>query len=201
MAEETLNLGLIKPAGDEYFDIRHFNNNADKIDNEITQIKKNIKEPVLWDNVTDKPESYNPSVHNHIWDEITDKPESFTPDTHTHLMGDLRGILPVSQGGTGTDNEQAALEKLMYRGTISGNTPTNPDCLKETGTYQYILTTEVAGTINLPGGSGGVTYGILFVFGASTFAAQLFFCVNTGELYFRTYLESSWNNWKKVTTS
>ena len=159
MAEKTTNLGLIKPTGDNYFDIRHFNNNADIIDKEITEIKKNAEGPVLWDKVTNKPEEYNPSVHNHSWEEITDKPDSFTPESHSHTIADISGTLPVSRGGTGANNEQAALEKLMYRGVISGDTPTNPDYLRGTGLYDYILTTAVANTINLPGGSGGVTYG------------------------------------------
>ena len=36
-------------------------------------------EPVAWEDVTDKPETFTPSTHSHAWEDVTDKPETFTP--------------------------------------------------------------------------------------------------------------------------
>ena len=39
MANRTANIGLIKPEGENNFDIKHFNENADIIDREIGDLK------------------------------------------------------------------------------------------------------------------------------------------------------------------
>lgn len=39
---------------------------------------------VAWKNVSDKPDSFPPSSHNHAWSSITNKPSSFSPSAHNH---------------------------------------------------------------------------------------------------------------------
>ena len=36
-------------------------------------------EPVAWENVTDKPTTFEPSTHSHDWADVTGKPDTFPP--------------------------------------------------------------------------------------------------------------------------
>lgn len=43
----------------------------------------------LWVDITDKPVTFTPSPHTHLWADITDKPVTFDPSAHTHLWADI----------------------------------------------------------------------------------------------------------------
>ena len=123
MSDKTTNLGLIKPDGEDYFDIRHFNENSDITDEEIGSLKSRMTEAeeaiekidditVDWERIENKPESYTPAEHSHSWEEVSDKPTEYTPEAHTHTVSDVSGILPVTKGGTGATTAKAALTSL-----------------------------------------------------------------------------------------
>lgn len=58
---------------------------SERIDNlEKTVNESGVATTVPWQNVTDKPETFNPATHGHTWDEITGKPETYPPENHSH---------------------------------------------------------------------------------------------------------------------
>ncbi|WKW85416.1 minor tail protein [Microbacterium phage Milani] len=66
-----------------------------------------------------------PTDHTHPWSDITSKPSTYPPSTHGHSLTDanITGILPIGQGGTGTNNAKSALEALgiFVRPTAPGH--------------------------------------------------------------------------------
>ena len=62
-------------------------------------------EPVAWEDVKDKPTTFEPSTHSHAWEDVTDKPTTFVPSTHSHSWEDVTDkptTFPPTIGGTET---------------------------------------------------------------------------------------------------
>ena len=45
---------------------------------------KDIPSTIAWNNISNKPTSFNPSEHKHSWTSIEDKPTTFNPSSHNH---------------------------------------------------------------------------------------------------------------------
>lgn len=53
------------------------------------------------DTQLDSENGYEPYSASVDWASITGKPTSYNPSSHTHAVGQITGVLPISQGGTG----------------------------------------------------------------------------------------------------
>ena len=50
-----------------------------------------LPEDVSWQNITGKPETYQPAAHQHDWADVTGTPATFPPATHSHAWADITG--------------------------------------------------------------------------------------------------------------
>ena len=48
-------------------------------------------EPVAWEEITGKPDTFAPETHSHDWEDVTNKPTTFAPATHSHAWEDVTG--------------------------------------------------------------------------------------------------------------
>lgn len=71
---------------------------------------------VEWDQITDKPDAYPPSNHNHAWGEITGKPGTFQPSAHNHTWSSITGKPSAFQPATHTHSYLP-----LAGGTLTGN--------------------------------------------------------------------------------
>ncbi len=57
---------------------------------------------ISWDKITDKPNTFTPSSHQHDWDSIESKPTRFTPASHRHDISEIDGYVPGTNNGGST---------------------------------------------------------------------------------------------------
>ena len=50
-----------------------------------------LPEDVSWQNITGKPDTYQPAAHQHDWADVTGAPATFPPATHSHAWADITG--------------------------------------------------------------------------------------------------------------
>ena len=50
-----------------------------------------LPEDVSWQNITGKPDTYQPAAHQHDWADVTGTPATFPPATHSHAWADITG--------------------------------------------------------------------------------------------------------------
>lgn len=112
------------------------------------------------------------------WNSVTDKPETFPPSEHNHdASAIISGILPIVHGGTGQTTAKSACETLLWRDELSGNP--NWDTL-DTGIWR--TNPEHWGT---NGPSGVYEYGIVMVWNYGGNVTQVYISNSKGEMAFR----------------
>lgn len=129
------------------------------------------------------------------WNSVTDKPETFPPSAHNHSAANITsGILGLARGGTGCSTALDACETLLWRGELSG--APNWDAL-DTGIWR--TTPEHWGT---NGPSGVYTYGIAMVWNYAGNVTQVYIAHNTGEMAFRQRWTdgNGFSGWARVNT-
>lgn len=97
----------------------------------------------------------------------------------------------------------AGLETLLAKkidkntGQIPSKSYDNLNDYTESGIYNYVATNGVV--YNRPSGDYG--YGVLIIFGASDFSAQVIIEDDfAGSIFTRTYFKGRWQAWRKITT-
>ena len=130
------------------------------------------------------------------WNSVTDKPETFPPSAHNHDASVIvSGTLPIARGGTGQTTARSACETLLWRDELSG--APNWDAL-ETGIWR--TTPEHWGR---NGPSGVYQYGIVMVWNYAGNVTQVYIAHSTGEIAVR----QRWNAgndftaWARVNTN
>lgn len=129
------------------------------------------------------------------WNSVTDKPETFPPSAHNHSAANITsGILGLARGGTGCSTAMDACETLLWRGELSG--APNWDAL-DTGIWR--TTPEHWGT---NGPSGVYTYGIAMVWNYAGNVTQVYIARSTGEMAFRQRWTdgNGFSGWARVNT-
>jgi hypothetical protein len=129
------------------------------------------------------------------WNSVTDKPETFPPSAHNHSAANITsGILGLARGGTGCSTAMDACETLLWRGELSG--APNWDAL-DTGIWR--TTPEHWGT---NGPSGVYTYGIAMVWNYAGNVTQVYIAYSTGEMAFRQRWTdvNGFSGWARVNT-
>lgn len=130
------------------------------------------------------------------WNSVTDKPETFPPSAHNHSAANITsGILGLARGGTGCSTALDACKTLLWRDELSG--APNWDAF-DTGIWR--TTPEHWGT---NGPSGVYQYGIVMVWNYAGNVTQVYIAHSTGQMAFR----QRWNtgngftDWAHVNTN
>lgn len=130
------------------------------------------------------------------WNSVTDKPETFPPSAHNHSAANITsGILGLARGGTGCSTALDACKTLLGRDELYA--APNWDAL-DTGIWR--TTPEHWGT---NGPSGVYQYGIVMVWNYAGNVTQVYIAHYTGAMAFR----QRWNNgndfssWAHVNTN
>lgn len=129
------------------------------------------------------------------WNSVTDKPETFPPSAHNHSAANITsGILGLARGGTGCSTALDACKTLLWRDELSG--VPNWDTL-DTGIWR--TTPEHWGT---NGPSGVYQYGIVMVWNYSGNVTQVYIAHSTGVMAFRQRWAdgNSFSGWARVNT-
>ena len=129
------------------------------------------------------------------WNSVTDKPETFPPSAHNHSAANITsGILGLARGGTGCSTALDACNTLLWRDELHA-TP-NWDAL-DTGIWR--TTPEHWGT---NGPSGLYQYGIVMVWNYAGNVTQVYIAHSTGAMAFRQRWENSndFSSWRYVNT-
>ena len=117
------------------------------------------------------------------WNSVTDKPETFPPSAHNHSAANIiSGILGLARGGTGCSTALDACKTLLWRDELYA--APNWDAL-DTGIWR--TTPEHWGT---NGPSGVYQYGIVMVWNYAGNVTQVYIAHYTGIMAFR----QRWNN-------
>ena len=130
------------------------------------------------------------------WNSVTDKPETFPPSAHNHSAANITsGILGLARGGTGCSTALDACKTLLWRDELYA--APNWDAL-DTGIWR--TTPEHWGT---NGPSGVYQYGIVMVWNYAGNVTQVYIAHSIGTMAFR----QRWNNgnnfssWAHVNTN
>lgn len=129
------------------------------------------------------------------WNSVTDKPETFPPSAHNHSAANITsGILGLARGGTGCSTALDACNTLLQRGDMSNNQDWN-----DLTTGVWIAFPESFGS-NSP--SGIYKYGAAIVFSIDGSCTQVYVAHSTGAMMFRQRWSSSnvFSNWALVNT-
>lgn len=167
--EDEINVKLSKKSDDSHtHDERYYQQN--EIDEKFKSIKTD------WNSVTDKPETFPPSAHNHSAANITS------------------GILGLARGGTGCSTALDSCNALLKRGGVPKNQNWN-----DLTTGVWTVAPESFGS-NSP--SGIYTYGAVIVFNIDGSCTQVYVAHNTGAMMFRQRFSSSnsFSGWALVNT-
>lgn len=130
------------------------------------------------------------------WNSVTDKPETFPPSAHNHSAANITsGILGLARGGTGCSTALDACKTLLWRGELSG--APNWDAL-DTGIWR--TSPEHWGT---NGPSGVYQYGIAMVWNYAGNVTQVYIAHNTGQMAFRQRWTTGngFTDWAHVNTN
>ena len=123
------------------------------------------------------------------WNSVTDKPETFPPSAHNHSAANITsGILGLARGGTGCSTALDACKTLLWRDELY--VAPNWDAL-DTGIWR--TNPEHWGT---NGPSGVYQYGIVMVWNYAGNVTQVYIAHSTGTMAFR----QRWNNGNDFTS-
>lgn len=112
------------------------------------------------------------------WNSVTDKPETFPPSAHNHSAANITsGILGLARGGTGCSTALDACKTLLWRDELYA--APNWDAL-DTGIWR--TNPEHWGT---NGPSGVYQYGIVMVWNYAGNVTQVYIAHSTGTMAFR----------------
>lgn len=129
------------------------------------------------------------------WNSVTDKPETFPPSAHNHSAANITsGILGLARGGTGCSTALDSCNALLKRGGVPKNQNWN-----DLTTGVWTVAPESFGS-NSP--SGIYTYGAVIVFNIDGSCTQVYVAHNTGAMMFRQRFSSSnsFSGWALVNT-
>lgn len=129
------------------------------------------------------------------WNSVTDKPETFPPSEHNHSATNITsGILGLARGGTGCSSALDACNALLWRGDMQQNQNWNN---LETGVWMVVPASFGS---NSP--SGIYTYGAAIVFSIGGSCTQVYVAHNTGAMMFRQRFSSGndFSGWARVST-
>ena len=129
------------------------------------------------------------------WNSVTDKPETFPPSAHNHSAANITsGILGLARGGTGCSTALDACNTLLERGDMQHNQNWN-----DLTTGVWIAFPESFGS-NSP--SGIYKYGAAIVFSINGSCTQVYVAHSTGAMMFRQRWSSSndFSDWALVNT-
>ena len=129
------------------------------------------------------------------WNSVTDKPETFPPSEHNHSAANITsGILGLARGGTGCSTALDSCNALLQRGGVPKNQNWN-----DLTTGVWTVAPESFGS-NSP--SGIYTYGAVIVFNIDGSCTQVYVAHNTGAMMFRQRFSSSnsFSGWALVNT-
>lgn len=130
------------------------------------------------------------------WNSVTDKPETFPPSAHNHSAANITsGILGLARGGTGCSTALDACKTLLWRDELYA--APNWDAL-DTGIWR--TNPEHWGT---NGPSGVYQYGIVMVWNYAGNVTQVYIAHSTGTMAFRQRWANSNNfsSWAHVNTN
>ena len=130
------------------------------------------------------------------WNSVTDKPETFPPSAHNHSAANITsGILGLARGGTGCSTALDACKTLLWRDELYA--APNWDAL-DTGIWR--TTPEHWGT---NGPSGVYQYGIVMVWNYAGNVTQVYIAHYTGTMAFRQRWANGddFSSWAHVNTN
>lgn len=130
------------------------------------------------------------------WNSVTDKPETFPPSAHNHSAANITsGILGLARGGTGCSTALDACKTLLWRDELYA--APNWDAL-DTGIWR--TTPEHWGT---NGPSGVYQYGIVMVWNYAGNVTQVYIAHSTGTMAFRQRWDNGndFSSWAHVNTN
>ena len=130
------------------------------------------------------------------WNSVTDKPETFPPSAHNHSAANITsGILGLARGGTGCSTALDACKTLLWRDELYA--APNWDAL-DTGIWR--TNPEHWGT---NGPSGVYQYGIVMVWNYAGNVTQVYIAHSTGTMAFRQRLDNGddFSSWAHVNTN
>lgn len=130
------------------------------------------------------------------WNSVTDKPETFPPSAHNHSAANITsGILGLARGGTGCSTALDACKTLLWRDELYA--APNWDAL-DTGIWR--TTPEHWGT---NGPSGVYQYGIVMVWNYAGNVTQVYIAYSTGTMAFRQRWDNgnNFSSWAHVNTN
>lgn len=130
------------------------------------------------------------------WNSVTDKPETFPPSEHNHSAANITsGILGLARGGTGCSTALDACKTLLWRDELYA--APNWDAL-DTGIWR--TSPDHWGT---NGPSGVYQYGIVMVWNYAGNVTQVYIAHSTGTMAFRQRWinGNSFSSWAHVNTN
>ena len=130
------------------------------------------------------------------WNSVTDKPETFPPSAHNHSAANITsGILGLARGGTGCSTALDACKTLLWRDELYA--APNWDAL-DTGIWR--TNPEHWGT---NGPSGVYQYGIVMVWNYAGNVTQVYIAHSTGTMAFRQRWTNGndFSSWAYVNTN
>lgn len=130
------------------------------------------------------------------WNSVTDKPETFPPSAHNHSAANITsGILGLARGGTGCSTALDACKTLLWRDELYA--APNWDAL-DTGIWR--TNPEHWGT---NGPSGVYQYGIVMVWNYAGNVTQVYIAHYTGTMAFRQRWDNgnNFSSWAHVNTN
>ena len=120
-------------------------------------------------------------------------PFNFDGSTETGTLG-VTGTLPIGHGGTGSTNRGDAYKTLITGGSVSSDGKYDLNDYKTPGVYWISLSNHSNG----PDTSG---YGHLEVISGSESLFIQRFTYYTGNIYYRTFANNQWYDWKQIPTA
>lgn len=130
------------------------------------------------------------------WNSVTDKPETFPPSAHNHSAANITsGILGLARGGTGCSTALDACKTLLWRDELYAAPNWNA---LDTGIWR--TNPEHWGT---NGPSGVYQYGIVMVWNYAGNVTQVYIAHSTGTMAFRQRWKTAndFTSWAHVNTN
>lgn len=127
-------------------------------------------------------------------DNTADADKSVKYATSAGSAASVTGVVNIEHGGTGSTNRGEAYKALITGGSVSSDEQHNLNDYKTPGVYWISLSNHSNG----PGTSG---HGHLEVISGSTSLFIQRFTYYTGNIYYRTFTNGQWYDWKQIPTA
>lgn len=133
-----------------------------------------------------------------LWNKIQDKLATKADSSHDHdsisgTAANVTGVVDIAHGGTGSTNRGEAYKTLITGGLVSSAEEYDLNNYKIPGVYWISLYNHSNG----PDTSG---YGHLEVISGSESLFIQRFTYYTGNIYYRTFANDQWYDWKQIPT-